>query len=54
MNELEELQEQIERSRIELDNAFETGKFEEYYEKSIILDNLIEEYLQVKNSAKIL
>ena len=48
MRELKELQNLIEKARLELDQSLEDEGYEVYYQKSVYLDKLIEEYLEVK------
>ena len=49
MKKIHELQRKIELARLELDEAFlQEDEFEQYYEKSTKLDELIEEYLKRK------
>lgn len=46
-DEKEKLQEEIERARIELDNALKAGIDDEWvYECSVTLDKLIEKYIE--------
>lgn len=47
MRKLNELQQEIESVRLELDQALlRQYKFDNYYQKSIKLDQLIEEYIE--------
>ena len=47
MKQISEIQKRIEAARHELDEAFlQKDEFVSYYEKSIRLDKLIEEYLE--------
>lgn len=49
MKKIHELQRKIELARQELDEALlQEDEFEQYYEKSTKLDELIEEYLEKK------
>ncbi len=49
MRELMELQNLIEKARLELDQSLAAeDSYETYYEKSLYLDRLIEEYLDAK------
>lgn len=48
MRKIEEIKTLIERTREELDALILTEKLENYYEKSVELDKLIEEYLDVE------
>lgn len=49
MRELMELQNLIEKARLELDQSLaDEDSYETYYEKSLYLDQLIEEYLDAK------
>lgn len=47
MRERKELQHLIEKARLELDRALESDSYEIYYQKSVYLDKLIEEYLEI-------
>ncbi len=49
MNEVKILKEKIERAREELNKLFLEQDFETYKEKSIELDKLIEEYIELDN-----
>ena len=49
MSDMTELQKEIELARLELDESLlQEDEFGEYYQKSIRLDKLIEEYLEMK------
>lgn len=47
MNRLEDLKIKIENERSKLDHMVEELKLEESYQQSLVLDGLIEEYLEV-------
>lgn len=47
MGGLQELQIQIEKKRLELDNSLLTDDFSIYYAKSVELDKLIEQYIEM-------
>lgn len=47
MNKMNNLKARIEKTRNELNELILTDKFEVYYEKSIELDKLIEEYIDM-------
>lgn len=49
MRGLSELKEMIEVARIELDESLLSADYTIYYEKSVYLDKLIEEYLDIKD-----
>lgn len=53
MKKLNELKKEIETARQELDQALETEAFEVYYQKSVALDQLIEQYLDAQELAKV-
>ncbi len=53
MKEQRELKKMIEAARLELDKALETESFEVYYQKSVELDQLIEQYLDAQEFAKV-
>lgn len=53
MKKLIELKKMIEIARQELDKSIETEDFEGYYQKSIALDELIEQYLDAQELAKV-
>lgn len=48
MKELQELQGLIEEKRMELNNSLVRDEFSIYYEKSLELDKLIEEYIEMR------
>jgi len=50
MNKVNNLKKKIEETRNELNKIILTDKFELYYEKSVELDKLIEEYLDLSLS----
>ena len=53
MRRTEELMEEIRKVRTELEDALlQKQDFEEYYEKSKILDQLIDEYMELENQKK--
>ena len=53
MRERQELQKLIEEARLELNRSLERREaYEVYYAKSLFLDELIEEYLDVKEQEK--
>lgn len=47
MNKMNNLKARIEKTRNELNELILTDKFEVYYEKSVELDKLIEEYIDM-------
>lgn len=47
MSKLKELQEQIEKERARLDKVMGEGDFEIYYSQSVLLDRLIEQYIEL-------
>lgn len=49
MRELSELKEMIEVARLELDESLLGADYTVYYEKSLYLDKLIEEYLDIRD-----
>lgn len=53
MKKLSELKKMIETARQELDKALETESFQVYYQKSVELDQLIEQYLDAQELAKV-
>ncbi len=54
MRDLEELKQLIEAERQKLDRELEDGNIKAHYQRSLILDGLIEEYLDVKEAAILL
>ncbi len=53
MKNLQELQQEIESVRLELDQAFlQQDEFDTYYPKSTKLDKLIEEYIETNEKDK--
>lgn len=54
MRDLEELKKLIEEERQKLDQELEDGDIKAHYQRSLILDGLIEEYLDVKENAVLL
>lgn len=49
MNKRNRLQEQIERLREDLNKSIIKEPYEVYYAKSVALDKLFEEYIELKN-----
>lgn len=53
MREQKELQQLIEKARLDLDQSLDSDSYEVYYEKSVYLDRLIEEYLELQELARV-
>lgn len=53
MREQKELQQLIEKARLDLDESLDSDSYEIYYEKSVYLDRLIEEYLELQELARV-
>ncbi len=53
MREQKELQQLIEKARLDLDESLDSDSYEVYYEKSVYLDRLIEEYLELQELARV-
>lgn len=49
MEKLEVLKTKIEEERVILDQLMEENKFDETYQQSLVVDKLIEEYIQMVN-----
>ena len=53
MREQKELRQLIEKARLDLDESLDSDSYEVYYEKSVYLDRLIEEYLELQELARV-
>lgn len=53
MREQKELQYLIEKARLDLDQSLDSDSYEIYYEKSVYLDRLIEEYLELQETVQV-
>lgn len=53
MREQKELQHLIEKARLDLDQSLDSDSYEVYYEKSVYLDRLIEEYLELQELTRV-